>query len=301
MYDPYNHKAAIKNRYDFVIIIEVRYSNPNGTNEGDGEPRVDALSGLGIISDACVKRKIRNFVEARMSGVPGYAISTIRGLPQMHEKTLALKPFEAEEDGKKVSKKDDPYQDFKVRDFMSQNFWDIRAFGGVMPNSKNSFNCGQINGPVSIYVGTSVEPITTQLLTMTRSTVANEKEAETKQTTFGHKYIVPYALYRVTGSVSANFAQKTTGFSEDDLQVLWDAIMNMFEFDRSSVRCGVSVRQLYIFKHDSVYGNAPAHKLIDLVKINRVNKEVPARCFKDYEITVDYDAIPEGVTLEVRD
>lgn len=300
MYNPNDHKGALEHRVDFVGYVEVRDSVANNGIDTEG-PRVDAETGLGYIAENFLKREFRNYIEATREGQPGYAINVIRGMPQLHPPKVALQLLDFDLEDKKAAK-NDPYLAYKVRDFMCKNFIDIRTFGGVMPNPKNDLNCGQISGPVSISGAWSVEPITTQTLTISRSTVASEEEvAKAKQTMLGRKYIIPYALYRFTGSISGCYAKKYTGFSEADMEVFFEALMNMFILGCSSSKTQVYTRKIFVFKHDSIYGNAKAHELINAVEVKRVNENAPARCFEDYAITVNYDAIPEGVTLEVMD
>ena len=185
---------------------------------------------------------------------------------------------------------------------MCDNFYDIRTFGAVMTTfTKNALNCGQVRGPVQISFARSVDPIVPQELTITRTAITTEADAENKKTEMGRKYIVPYGLYRAEGYVSANLARKVTGFSEEDLELLWQAILNMFENDHAAARGKMAVRKLIIFKHDSELGNAPAHKLFDAVQVKRIDEGAPARCFKDYEIHVEETAIPDGVTVECRE
>lgn len=187
--------------------------------------------------------------------------------------------------------------DVKIRDFMCQNFYDIRTFGAVMTTFvKAALNCGQVRGPVQLGFARSVDPIVPQEVTITRVAITTEADAEKKGTEMGRKYIVPYGLYRAEGYVSANLARKTTGFSEEDLELLWTAILNMFELDHSAARGKMAVRELIVFKHDSELGNAPAYKLFDLVKAQRKPEVTVARSYSDYQVTVDESSLPAGVT-----
>ena len=184
---------------------------------------------------------------------------------------------------------------------MCANFYDIRTFGAVMTTMvKNKLNCGQVRGPIQLGFARSIDPILPQEITITRVAITTEADAEKKGTEMGRKYIVPYGLYRCEGYISANLANKTTGFSEDDLELFWEAVMNMFENDHSAARGKMAVRELIIFKHESVMGNAPAHKLFDLVSVERVNDSVP-RCYGDYKVVVNLDRIPSGVSCEIRE
>jgi CRISPR-associated protein Csd2 len=186
----------------------------------------------------------------------------------------------------------------KIRDFMCMNFFDIRTFCAVMTTFvKATLNCGQVRGPVQLGFARSIDPVVPQELTITRVAITTEADAEKKGTEMGRKYIVPYGLYRCEGYISANLARKTTGFSEEDLNHLWKAIINMFDFDHSAARGKMAVRELIVFKHDSEFGNAPAYKLFDTVRVERIDKTRPARAYSDYRISIDESAIPDGVTV----
>jgi len=194
-------------------------------------------------------------------------------------------------------RKKDPGIDEKIRDFMCKNFFDIRAFGAVMTTFvKAALNCGQVRGPVQLGFARSIDPVVQQEVTITRVAITTEADAEKKGTEMGRKYIVPYALYRAEGFVSANLARKSTGFSEEDLALLWEAIINMFEDDRSAARGKMAVRELIVFRHDSILGNAPSYKLFDTVTVERKNPGDPARKYGDYTVTVDTAALPDGVS-----
>ena len=196
----------------------------------------------------------------------------------------------------KEAKKKDDQLDMKLRDFMCANFYDIRTFGAVMTTFvKGALNCGQVRGPVQLGFARSVDPILPQEVTITRVAITTEADAEKKGTEMGRKYIVPYGLYRMEGYISANLARKTTGFSEKDLSLLWTAILNMFENDHSAARGKMAVRELIVFKHDSELGNAPAHKLFDLVKAERDPAVPVARSYSDYTVTVEEEKLPAGV------
>ncbi|MCD8127790.1 MAG: type I-C CRISPR-associated protein Cas7/Csd2 [Clostridiales bacterium] len=290
----------IKNRYEFVILFDVENGNPNGDPDAGNMPRVDPETGYGLVTDVCLKRKIRNYVETAKEDATGYRIYIKDSVPLNRSDAEALESLGykgVDEKGLKAAKKNDPALDVKVRDFMCQNFYDIRTFGAVMTTFvKGNLNCGQVRGPVQMSFARSVDPIVPQEVTITRVAITTEADAERKGTEMGRKYIVPYALYRAEGYVSANPARKTTGFSEEDLALLWEAILNMFETDHSAARGKMAVRKLIIFKHDTELGCAPAYKLFDTVQISRKNPDAPARAYGDYAITVDAAALPAGVT-----
>ena len=293
---------AIKNRYEFVVLFDVENGNPNGDPDAGNMPRVDPETGYGIVTDVCLKRKIRNYVETVKEDQPGFEIYIKEGVPLNRSDRRAFEYLGLEEGKVKEAKKADKDLDHKVRDFMCQNFFDVRTFGAVMTTfTKNALNCGQVRGPVQLSFARSVDPIVPQELTITRTAITTEADAENKKTEMGRKFIVPYGLYRAEGYVSANLARKTTGFSEEDLELLWQAILNMFENDHAAGRGKMAVRKLIIFKHDSELGNAPAHKLFDAVSVKRLDESSPARCFADYALTVDESAIPAGVTVEYRE
>lgn len=301
----------IKNRYEFVVLFDVENGNPNGDPDAGNMPRVDPETGLGIVTDVCLKRKIRNYVEIVKEDQPGYRIYIKDGVPlnrSDNEGFLAvdipnasgIKPDELKK-AIKAKKADGMDVDLIVKDWMCQNFYDIRTFGAVMTTMvKGALNCGQVRGPIQLGFARSIEPVVPQEVTITRVAITTEADAEKKGTEMGRKYIVPYGLYRCEGYVSANLARKTTGFSEEDLQLLWDAIYNMFEYDHSAARGKMAVRELIIFKHDSELGCAPAWKLFETVKVARVNPDdtMPARSYQDYTVSVDEDALPAGITCQ---
>ena len=293
---------AIKNRYEFVILFDVENGNPNGDPDAGNMPRVDPETGYGLVTDVCLKRKIRNYVEEVKDGVPGYEIYIKDNVPLNISDKRAYQQLGIEEAKIKEIKKNDPALDVKVRDFMCQNFFDVRTFGAVMTTfTKSALNCGQVRGPVQLGFARSIDPVLPQEITITRIAITTEADADRKNTEMGRKYIVPYALYKAEGYISANLAQKTTGFSEEDLELLWEAIMNMFEMDHAAARGKMAVRQLIIFKHDSILGNAPAHKLFDLVKAEKKADVVAPRAYADYVVTVDTERLPEGVHCEIRE
>lgn len=285
----------IKNRYDFVILFDVENGNPNGDPDAGNMPRIDPETNLGLVTDVCLKRKIRNYVELVKEGMPGYGIYIKDQVPLNRSDAGALESLGVQGD-LKSAKKDDPALDIKIRDFMCQSFYDIRTFGAVMTTFvKNNLNCGQVRGPVQLGFARSVDPIVPQEVTITRVAITTEADAERKGTEMGRKYIVPYALYRAEGYVSANLARKTTGFSEEDLALLWQAILNMFENDHSAARGKMAVRELIVFRHDSELGCAPAYKLFEAVTVARRPEVDVPRAYSDYTVTVA-DALPAGVT-----
>lgn len=291
--------TPIKNRYEFVILFDVENGNPNGDPDAGNMPRIDPETGYGLVTDVCIKRKIRNYVETVKENEPGYRIYIKDGVPLNRSDAEACAYVGVEPEKLKAAKKDNKTLDLAIRDFMCSNFYDIRTFGAVMTTFvKGNLNCGQVRGPVQIGFARSVDPIMPQEVTITRVAITTEADAEKKDTEMGRKYIVPYGLYRVEGYISANLARKTTGFSEDDLQVLWTAILNMFEMDHSAARGKMAVRELIVFRHDSELGNAPAYKLFDLVKVQRKPDVVTARAYSDYDVTVLEENLPGGVTCE---
>ncbi len=290
---------AIRNRYEFVILFDVENGNPNGDPDAGNMPRIDPETGLGIVTDVCIKRKIRNYVTTVKEDAAGYRIYIKENVPLNCSDTEAYAAFGTDEKTIKDRKKKDPDIDEKLCSWMCKNFFDIRTFGAVMTTFvKAALNCGQVRGPVQLGFARSVEPIVPQEVTITRVAITTEADAERKGTEMGRKYIVPYGLYRCEGYVSANLARKVTGFSEDDLQLLWEAIINMFEHDHSAARGKMAVRELIVFKHESELGCAPSYKLFDTVHIERKveNSGAPARSYSDYVVSVDMEALPAGVT-----
>lgn len=291
--------STISNRYEFVVFFDVENGNPNGDPDAGNMPRIDPETGYGLVTDVCLKRKIRNYVETVKEGEPGYRIYVKQGVTLNSNDNEACEYADVEPGKLKEAKKKDENLDEKIRNFMCKNFFDIRTFGAVMTTFvTGSLNCGQIRGPVQLGFARSVDPIVPQEVTITRVTFTTDKEAETKSgnTQIGRKYIVPYGLYRAEGYISANLARKTTGFSEDDLELLWQAILNMFELDRSAARGKMAVRQLIVFRHDSELGNAPAWKLFELVKAEKNPGVVAPRAYSDYTLSVDEENLPAGVT-----
>ena len=300
---------VIKNRYEFVILFDVENGNPNGDPDAGNMPRVDPETGFGLVTDVCLKRKIRNYVQTVKEDATGYRIYVKDGVPlnrsdnegfaQAGIADAASQKADALQKTVKARREGGVDVDAVVRDWMCANFYDIRTFGAVMTTFvKAALNCGQVRGPVQLGFARSVEPIVPQEVTITRVAITTEADAEKKGTEMGRKYIVPYGLYRCEGYVSANLARKTTGFSEEDLQLLWQAILNMFENDHTAARGKMAVRELIIFKHDSELGCAPAWKLFETVKVARKDPAdtAPARTYSDYAVTVDEAALPASVT-----
>ena len=291
----------IRNRYEFVFLFDVENGNPNGDPDAGNMPRMDPETGYGIVTDVCLKRKIRNYVEMVREDDLHYGIYIRENVPLNRSDRAALEALGVEEKAINEAKKADPELDGKIRDFMCKHFFDIRTFGAVMTTfMKDALNCGQVRGPVQLGFARSVDPIYPQEITITRVAITKEEDAERKGTEMGNKHIVPYALYRAEGYVSANLARKVTGFSEEDLELLWKAILNMFENDRAAARGKMAVRKLIVFRHASELGECPAYRLFDAVTVERTS-DGPARRYQDYKVTVDETAIPEGVTCRVME
>lgn len=289
--------TGIQNRYEFVILFDVENGNPNGDPDAGNMPRIDPESGYGLVTDVCLKRKIRNYVETVKEDAPGYRIYIKDGVPLNRSDREACDYVGVDPEKLKDEKKKNENLDEKIRNFMCSNFYDIRTFGAVMTTfTKGALNCGQVRGPVQLGFSRSVDPVLPQEITITRVAITTEADADKKGTEMGRKYIVPYALYRCEGFVSANLARKVTGFSEEDLQLLWQAILNMFEYDHSAARGKMTVRELVVFKHDSELGNAPSHKLFELVKAEKKKDVTAPRSYSDYVVTVDDTHVPQGVT-----
>ena len=297
---------AIKNRYEFVILFDVENGNPNGDPDAGNMPRIDPESGLGIVTDVCLKRKIRNYVETVKEDEKGYKIYIKEDMPLNRSDREACESLGVEEtDDKKVTealkklKRSDPKADEKLRDYMCDNFFDIRTFGAVMTTFvKAALNCGQVRGPVQLGFARSIDPIVSQEVTITRVAITTEKDAENKSTEMGRKSIVPYGLYRVEGYISANLARKVTGFSEEDLELLWEAIINMFEHDHSAARGKMAVRELIVFKHSKELGDCPAYKLFDAVEVKRKEGVIYPRKYQDYIVNIHEDKIPDSVEMK---
>lgn len=288
---------AIKNRYDFVILFDVENGNPNGDPDAGNMPRVDPETGLGIVTDVCLKRKIRNYVIDRKDDAKGFRVYIREDAPLNDKDQKALDYFGIKD--VKGLKKQDKEADQKLRSFMCNNFYDIRTFGAVLTTFvKGGLNCGQVRGPVQLSFARSIDPIMPQDITLTRTAITTAKDAENKSTEMGRKHVVPYGLYRAEGYVSANLARKVTGFSEEDLKLLWEAVVNMFENDHSAARGKMAVRELIVFKHENELGCCQAYKLFERVKVTRREAGKVPRSYDDYQVEVDKENLPQGVTCE---
>lgn len=275
----------MNNKYDFIYFFDVKDGNPNGDPDAGNMPRIDAETGEGLVSDVCLKRKVRNYVQIVKNGVPSYDIFIKEGSVLNDTINTTAKDTKTKEEARKA---------------MCEKFYDVRTFGAVMATGKK--NAGQVRGPIQLTFARSVTPIITAEHTITRMAVTDAKGTDandmgTRQT-MGRKYTIPYALYQTQGFISANLA-KGTGFSEEDLQLFWDALKNMFDVDHSAARGMMCPRRLIIFKHDSELGNAPSHELFDLVKVGQKDSTKPARSFADYEIIIDEKNCPKGVKIDV--
>ncbi len=286
---------VIKNRYDFVILYDVENGNPNGDPDAGNMPRTDPETGYGIVTDVCIKRKIRNYVETVKENQPGFEIYIKQGVPLNVSDERAFSYLNVS--GEAIKKIKNTEKDELIKKYMCDNFYDIRTFGAVMTTFvKNNLNSGQVRGPVQLGFSRSIDPIVPQEITITRVAVTTEKDSLKKTNEMGRKFIIPYALYRAEGFVSANLARKNTGFSEEDLNLLWEAIFNMFENDRSAARGKMSCRELIIFKHGNELGKCPSNLLFDNVTVCKKPSVDVARGYCDYTISVK-DELPEGVHL----
>ncbi|MCY4358434.1 MAG: type I-C CRISPR-associated protein Cas7/Csd2, partial [Gammaproteobacteria bacterium] len=268
--------SAIINRYEFVYLFDVTNGNPNGDPDAGNMPRLDPETSQGLVTDVCLKRKIRNFVLLSENNKAGYHIymqekSVLNNQHKKAYEALDIKPVP-----KKLPRENEQAQ--ALTDWMCRTFFDVRAFGAVMTTEVNT---GQVRGPVQLAFGSSIDPILPLEVAITRMAVTNERDLE-KERTMGRKHIIPYGLYRVHGYISAKLAERT-GFSDTDLKLLWQSLINMFEHDRSAARGEMSARRLIVFRHDGDLGNAPAHRLFEAVKVERIigEKDTPARAFTD--------------------
>ena len=281
--------SELKNRIDFVYIFDVQDGNPNGDPDAGNLPRVDAETGMGLVTDVCLKRKVRNYVQVAKNCIDGYDIF-------IKEKAILNTLIDEAHEEEKVKQAAEKDKTAEARIVMCKRFFDIRTFGAVMSTGKNA---GQVRGPIQFTFARSIDPIASMEHSITRMAVATEEEAKKQKgdnRTMGRKATVPYGLYVCHGFISANLA-KQTGFSEEDLALFWDALKNMFDVDRSAARGLMSAQKLIVFKHDSVLGNAPANKLFDLVTVVKKCEGAP-RAFSDYTVTTNKDALPSGVTIE---
>jgi len=285
---------TIERRYDFSLLFDVRNGNPNGDPDAGNAPRQDWDTGHGLVSDVCIKRKIRNYIcLAKSNGQgefePGYDIYVKEKavLNNQHQRAYDAPAIKDLEGGDKIA---------AARAWMCQTFFDIRMFGAVM---STGVNCGQVRGPVQLAFARSIEPIVALEQSITRMAVTNEKKAASQtgdNRTMGRKQIVPYALYEAHGFISPHLAADT-GFTEQDLALLWQALVNMFEHDRSAARGEMSSRKLFVFEHESPLGNAPAHKLFERIRVEAIDPTKPARAFSDYRVTMEKEGMPQGITL----
>lgn len=284
---------TIQNRYEFVYLFDVTNGNPNGDPDAGNLPRLDPETNKGLVTDVSLKRKIRNYVALEKESAAGYAIYMQEKAVLNNQHKLAYDANNLTPESKKLPKEAGKAE--ALTQWMCDKFFDIRTFGAVMTTEVNA---GQVRGPVQIAFANSIDPVVPLEVSITRMAVTNEKDAD-KERTMGRKHILPYGLYRVHGFISAKLAEKT-GFSEDDLKLFWRALTNMFEHDRSAARGEMAARKLVVFKHDNAMGNAPAHKLFDLVEVKRVDSknDSPARNFSDYRVTVEKGSVPEGVAVE---
>lgn len=283
--------SELKNRFDFVYIFDVQDGNPNGDPDAGNLPRIDAETGMGLVTDVCLKRKVRNYVQMAKECKDGFDIF-------IKEKAVLNNLIDSSYDDDSVKSKEKQEEKTEAaRKVMCSRYYDVRTFGAVMSTGKNA---GQVRGPIQLTFARSVDPINSSEHSITRMAVTTEKEAE-KQSgdnrTMGRKSTVPYGLYVCHGFVSANLAAQT-GFSEDDLVLFWEALKNMFDVDRSAARGLMSAQKLIVFKHDSALGNAPANQLFDLVHVEKkADVDVP-RKFEDYVVSIEKEKIPSGVSLE---
>ena len=282
-------ETAIKNRYDFVYLFDVQDGNPNGDPDAGNLPRVDSETGEGLVSDVCLKRKVRNFVQIVKDCEKPYDIF-------IKEKAILNNQIAEAHKQEDVKAKEKGDKTEAARHCMCRNFYDIRTFGAVLSTGENA---GQVRGPIQFTFARSIDPIVTAEHSITRMAVATEDEAK-KQSgdnrTMGRKYTVPYGLYKANGFISAHLAIQT-GFNDDDLNLFWESLKNMFDHDHSAARGMMNARKLIVFKHSSALGNASAHTLFNLIDVKLKNEEVPPRSFNDYIVTIDKDKLPEGVEL----
>lgn len=281
----------INNRYEFVLLFDIKDGNPNGDPDAGNMPRLDPETNQGLVTDVCLKRKIRNYVELTQADKSGYAIYMQEKSVLNNQNKLAYDAQGLKPEANKLPKDADKAK--ALTQFMCDHFFDVRAFGAVM---STAINTGTVRGPVQMAFARSIEPVFPQEISITRMAVTNEKDTE-KERTMGRKHIIPYGLYRAHGFISAALAEKTN-FTEEDLDILWKSLTEMFEHDHSAARGEMATRKLIIFKHADKLGNAPAHKLFDLVKVDRANdNDKPARDFSDYAVHINRADLPSGVDI----
>ena len=281
---------ALNNRYDFVMLFDVENGNPNGDPDADNMPRIDAESGYGYVTDVCLKRKIRNYVELLKEDEYGYQIliKPDRPLNDKFSEAYDANSLAHKEKGKNVDNV------LAAREYMCERYFDVRAFGAVMSTGDDP--CGIVRGPVQLNFARSISPINIQDVTITRQARTTKDRQESGNTEFGKKSIIPYGLYRAEGYISAALANKVTNLSEEDVDLLWQAIINMFEDDHSAARGKMCMRKLYVFQHSCVLGNYPSHLLFDKICITTKDVSLPPRSFTDYLVDVNMQ-MPEGVKL----
>lgn len=297
----------IDNRYDFSLFFDVKNGNPNGDPDAGNMPRTDVETGLGLVTDVCIKRKIRNYVELTRNDQAPYRIyiQNRQTLNELDGEALAANGVDAAGGATKTTKnaivaakKNNAQLARDVARYMCDTFFDIRTFGAVMTTfTAAGLNCGQIRGPIQMGFAQSVDPIMPAEIAITREAVTTEEDAKTKSNAMGSKWIVPYGLYRMDGYVSACLAKKTTGFSDTDLELLWEALLHMFEFDRSAARGNMATRKLYVFKHSSPLGDAPSYKLFDGVHAKLRDGITIPRHFEDYDFDFSREGIPDSVQV----
>jgi CRISPR-associated protein Csd2 len=303
----------INNRYEFVYFFDVENGNPNGDPDAGNMPRIDPETNHGIVTDVCLKRKVRNYVQLKHGNNPPHRIyvKEMAVLNRFHQEGYDHFKIPEKKMPKAGSQKGKEVE--LVRDWMCDNFFDVRAFGAVMATEVPA---GVVRGPIQFSFARSIEPVVPLEITITRVAVTKEGDADKKEREMGRKHIVPYGLYRVEGFISSNLAFRDetkgieddkkrkiqgTGFTDDDLALFWEALINMFEHDHSAARGKMCARKLIVFKHDSALGNAPAHKLFELITVERANDpSKPARAFSDYIIEANKSGIPKGITLEEK-
>lgn len=286
--------APIQHRYDFVYLFDVKNGNPNGDPDAGNLPRLDPETGRGLVTDVALKRKIRNYVAMAKGETPGFDIYMQERAVLNRAHMRAYTALKIPQESKKLPKEENGRA---LTKWMCDNFFDIRTFGAVM---STQVNAGQVRGPVQFTFAESQAPIVPLEVTITRSSVTNEEDAQKNDRTMGRKHIVPYGLYRTHGFVSgrlANDAKKGTGFSDGDLALLWEALTNMFDHDRAAARGEMSARGLIVFEHESDLGNAPAHALFDRVSVTRASEDGPPRAFSDYAVDVNEADLPAGITV----
>ncbi|MFA5663652.1 type I-C CRISPR-associated protein Cas7/Csd2 [Castellaniella sp.] len=293
--------TIIENRYEFVYLFDVTNGNPNGDPDAGNMPRLDPETNHGLVTDVCLKRKVRNFIALDKEGSPGHAIYMAEKaiLNLQHQKAwdaTAIKPDK--KDGYKRLPRSE-VDARRITDWMCSNFYDVRAFGAVMTTGVNA---GQVRGPIQMAFATSIDPVIPLEISITRMAVTTEQEAEAQSgdnRTMGRKHIIPYGLYRTHGFISAKLAERT-GFSTEDLELFWQALTNMFEHDRSAARGEMAARKLIVFRHDSAMGNAPAHLLFETVRTKRPDDvEGAPRSYADYTVDIDRGTMPSGVSMQV--